>query len=85
VPGSSYSGGFENFPRFHENWGGINCTINGSFVNFWNSQFATGTWGASGVYSAPNRLWGYDPMFNTVANLPPFTPMAVTAVDVVCW
>ena len=85
TPGSTYSGGFENFPRFHENWAGIDCTVNGSFVNFWPSQYATAPWGASGVYSAPNRRWGYDPMFNTVANLPPFTPMTVVAVDVVCW
>ena len=83
--GSAYSGGFENLPRFHENWSGVNCNINGSFVNFWNSQYATGAWGLSGVYSAPNRRWGYDPFFNTVANLPPFTPMTVVAVDVVCW
>jgi hypothetical protein len=85
VPGSTYSGGFENFPRFHEDWTGINCTINGSFVNFWASQYATAPWGSSGVYAAPNRIWGYDPFFNTVANLPPFTPMTVIAVDVVCW
>ncbi len=82
--GSNYSGGFENLPRFHENWSGVNCTLSGSFVNFWPSQYATGAWG-SATYSPPNRLWGYDPMFNTVANLPPFTPMTVTAVDVVCW
>ncbi len=84
-PGSTYSGGFENLPRFHENWSGVNCTITGSFVNFWLSQYATAAWGSSGVYSAPNRAWSYDPLFNTVANLPPFTPMTVTAVDVVCW
>jgi hypothetical protein len=85
IPGSTYSGGFENFPRFHENWANVNCTINGSFVNFWPSQFATAPWGSSGVYVPPSRLWGYDPFFNSVANLPPFTPMIVVANDVVCW
>ncbi|HUR29333.1 MAG TPA: hypothetical protein VM509_14185 [Planctomycetota bacterium] len=85
IPGSTYSGGFENFPRFHEDWTNVNCAINGSFVNFWGSEYATAPWGASGVYAAPNRAWGYDPFFNTVANLPPFTPMTVIAVDVVCW
>ncbi|HUR29336.1 MAG TPA: hypothetical protein VM509_14200 [Planctomycetota bacterium] len=87
IPGStySYSGGFENLPRFHENWGGIVCTVNGSFVNFWPSEHATSPWGYAGVYTAPVRAWGYDPLFNTVANLPPFTPMTVVAVDVVCW
>ena len=85
IPNGQYSGGFENFPRFHENWTGVTCTINGSFVNFWPSRFGTGPWGYSNSYSPPTRMWGYDPMFNTVANLPPFTPMTVVAVDVVCW
>ena len=33
----SYNGGFENLPRFHENWSGIECHINGAFVNTWTS------------------------------------------------
>lgn len=83
--GSSYCGGLENLPRFHENWANVNCTISGSFVNFWNSKFANTQWGLAGVYSAPNRIWSYDNLFNTVANLPPFTPMTCVATDVVCW
>lgn len=81
-----YNGGLENLPRFHEDWSGKNCSIMGSFVNTWYSQYATGTWGIGGDrYNPPNRIWGYDPAFNSVANLPPYTPMAVSAHDVVSW
>ncbi len=84
--GSAYNGGLENLPRFHESWSGKNCAISGSFVNTWFSQYATGTWAYGGDrYKAPNRDWAYDTMFNNVANLPPYTPMAVTAVDVAVW
>lgn len=81
-----YNGGLENLPRFHEDWSGIDCIITGSFVNTWESQFGTGAWKYGGDrYSAPGRKWSYDEAFNQVANLPPFTPMAVTAEDVVMW
>jgi hypothetical protein len=73
-----YNGGFENLPRFHENWTGKNCTITGSFVNTWFSQVATGPWVYGGAwYSAPNRIWSYETMFDQ-GKLPPFTPMVVT-------
>lgn len=81
-----YNGGLENLPRFHENWTGVTCTIRGSFVNLRNSQFATGDWVYGGDrYTAPNRAWAYDPDFNDVTNLPPYTPMAVRARDIVSW
>ena len=84
--GSHYNGGLENLPRFHERWSGKNCVILGSFVNTWSSEYATGQWSYGGDrYNAPNRRWAYDPMFNDVANLPPFTPMAVSAEDIVSW
>jgi hypothetical protein len=81
-----YNGGLENLPRFHEDWSGKTCTITGSFVNTWYSQFATGSWNIGGdYYNPPARVWTYDTAFNSVANLPPFTPMAVAAHDVVSW
>jgi len=81
-----YNGGLENLPRFHESWSGKDCFINGSFVNTWESQFATGKWKYGGDrYKAPGRKWAYDTDFNQVVNLPPFTPMAVTAEGVVTW
>ncbi|MCY2961108.1 MAG: hypothetical protein NTY35_13185 [Planctomycetota bacterium] len=81
-----YNGGLENLPRFHENWTGKNCTIKGAMVNTWNSVHGTGAWVYGGNrYQAPNRIWSYNTAFNSVANLPPFTPMAVSARDVVTW
>lgn len=81
-----YNGGFENLPRFHERWSGVRCNITGSFVNLWKSTVATGAWKYGGdVYEAPNRNWAYDPAFNSLGNLPPFTPMAMRANEVVSW
>ena len=67
-----YSGGAENLIRFLEDWGG-GKTINysGSLICLWESQQATGVWGKSGVYNAPNRNY----LFNIgPGNLPPGTP-----------
>jgi hypothetical protein len=82
----NYNGGLENLPRFHEDWAGRNCTIKGAMVNTWNSEHGTAPWIYGGNrYTAPNRIWSYDTSFNNVANLPPFTPLAVSARDVVTW
>ena len=62
---NGYNGGLQNLPRFHENWGGINCNIAGAFVNLWRSQIATGVYGKSGVYSPPKRFWDFDQQFNS--------------------
>ncbi len=84
--GSAYNGGLENLPRFHENWSGRTASIRGSFVNTWESEYATGKWKyGSDRYTAPRRDWHYETSFNDVANLPPFTPVAVAARDVVSW
>jgi len=73
--GSQYSGGFENLPRFHEDWTGVTCTILGSFVKIYGSVFATGKWVYGGDhYTAPVRKWDYDTTFNNASSLPPFTP-----------
>jgi hypothetical protein len=81
-----YNGGLENLPRFHENWSGRNCTIKGAMVNTWSSEHGTAPWVYGGNrYTAPNRIWSYDTAFNNAANLPPFTPLAVAARDVVTW
>ncbi|MFN8644195.1 MAG: hypothetical protein U0802_22005 [Candidatus Binatia bacterium] len=31
--GSTYNGGLENYPRFHEDWGGTTLTYQGAFVS----------------------------------------------------
>ena len=83
---NDYNGGLENLPRFHESWSNKKCNIVGSFVNTWFSQYATAKWRYGGDrYKAPKRNWSYDTAFNTVANLPPYTPMAVSAEDIVTW
>ncbi|MBI1850908.1 MAG: hypothetical protein HYR85_11240 [Planctomycetes bacterium] len=81
----NYNGGFENFPRFHENWDNVTCRIRGSFVNLYLSDIARGTWVYGGDhYTAPNRNWDYDPAFNDPNQLPPFTPR-VAYVTSVAW
>ena len=63
------SGGAHNFPRFLENWSGMNFTYHGSMCELYASIHFTGTYGKSNVYSAPNRLWYFDNSFLT--NPPP--------------
>lgn len=80
----NYNGGFENLPRFHENWSGRTCTIKGSFVNTWQSAKARGNWVYGGNwYTAPTRVWSYDTSFDS-GNLPPFTPMVIST-RVMAW
>lgn len=72
--GSNYSGGFENLPRFLENWSGKNFTWKGSAVVLWESAQARGQWSGS-YYVPPNRNWTYDLDFLNPNNLPPGTPL----------
>jgi hypothetical protein len=74
------NGQLENVIRFLENWNGKNFTYNGSLIALWHSLNATGDWrccGDSGTnyYNPPNRMWGYDPLFNT--SPPPGTPRGI--------
>jgi hypothetical protein len=71
----TYNGGLENYPRFHEDWGGKTFTYAGSFVSLGTPQFKDGKWGG-GYYSAPNRVWQYEEAYNNAANLPPLSPRA---------
>ena len=76
--GGNYSGGFENLPRFHENWTGKRATIRGSFVNNYESEISQGLWKyGRDVYTAPIRDWQYDLDLTQPGGLPPFTPNAV--------
>lgn len=74
--GASYSGGVENFPRFHENWGGVRFRYRGSMVALFNSTVATGPW-SNANYGAPTREWGFSQMFQQ-GRQPPGTPMLRT-------
>lgn len=71
-----YNGGLENYPRFHENWNGINLTYRGSFISLGTPLHVSGRW-SNQVYSPPERTWDYDPDFNDFAKLPPMTPNMV--------
>ena len=57
------SGGAHNFPRFLEDWGGINFTYYGSLIEAYNSESFTGKWRTSNVYNWPNRMWNFDTNF----------------------
>jgi hypothetical protein len=85
VPGD-YNGGLENYPRFHEDWGGGRAlNYQGSFVSLGEPMRVDGDWCGTGgsttsgcnIYNPPVRNWNFDPAFNDVANLPPLTPRFV--------
>ncbi len=58
---SSYSGGIENFTRFHENWNGTYLTIYGALALLYDSEQATRAW-IQADYTPPSRRWYYDPL-----------------------
>jgi Tfp pilus assembly protein PilX len=80
VPGTSYSGGLENYFRLLEDWTWSNpdktLTYRGSMVMLYQSEVATGTWKNPGtgnnVYTAPIRDWAFDTLFKDKP--PPGTP-----------
>ena len=74
---NQYSGGVENYPRFHENWGGRSLRYRGSIVALFTSEVATGVW-ASARYGAPRREWGFNSMFGSQRRYPPGTPIIRT-------
>jgi hypothetical protein len=83
----SYNGGLENYPRFHEDWGGPGAALNyqGSYVSLGIPVHVAGAWcgtggdnlGGCNMYNPPTRNWNFDPAFNDAANLPPLTPRFV--------
>lgn len=74
--GSGWGGGINNFPRFLECWSGIASRITGSLVIGFRSVFARDEYVAPsvGVYTAPQRFWGFDTNFANPAHQPPGTP-----------
>jgi hypothetical protein len=81
-----YNGGLENYPRFHEDWGGgLALNYQGSFVSLGVPEHVNGLWCGTGgtlttgcnIYNPPIRNWNFDPAFNDAANLPPLTPRFV--------
>jgi hypothetical protein len=77
-----YGGGLENFPRFLENWGGVQTLYRGSLVSVSFAQRATNlcAW-AGAYYSPPPRDWAFETRFLDPANLPPGTPVVGSVVQ----
>jgi len=65
---SSYSGGVENFTRFHEDWSSSYFTIYGALALLFDSEQATRPWNAAD-YTPPQRRWYYDSLLQD--NNPP--------------
>ena len=78
--GGAYNGGLENFPIFHEHWGGDRLTYLGTFVSLEEPEHSNGPWGGW-YYSPPQRDWGYDVRFNDATNLPPLSPRFVYLIQ----
>lgn len=74
---SAYSGGVENYPRFHEEWSGRSLRYRGSIVALFESEIARGAWN-SAKYGAPKREWGFNSMFGSQRRYPPGTPIIRT-------
>jgi hypothetical protein len=71
---SDYNGGLENVLRFLEKWDNKTMTFEGSIVDIWNSEQATGSWSCGGYYTPPIRNWQFDPDLLDPTKLPPATP-----------
>jgi hypothetical protein len=82
-PGNHYGGGLENFPRFLENWGGVDMHYRGSLVSLFTSEWADNhEWSWRNYYSPPNRDWQFDTRFRDPTQLPPGTPTAATVSQI---
>lgn len=73
---NDYSGGVENYPRFHEDWANKSLRYRGSIVALFESEIARGKW-SSAKYGAPKREWGFNSMFGN-GQYPPGTPIVRT-------
>ena len=70
-------GGVHNFLHYLEDWSGTNIYYQGSFVTFYYSHQAVGSFKCcTNVYGVPaNRSYIFDTTFLTPSLLPPRTPM----------
>lgn len=82
--GGSYSGGFENLPRFLENWSNVEFKWRGSAIDLWESMEAIGQWSYGSYYTAPNRNWEFDTDLLDPTKLPPGTPV-ISVIQKVGW
>ena len=82
--GSGYNGGYENLPRFLEDWSNVKLNWRGSAVDVWLSKEATYPWSYGGYYKAPNRNWAFDEDLRDINKLPPGTPL-ISIFQKVSW
>jgi hypothetical protein len=76
VGDAPFSGGAMNLVRLLENWGGSVLTVNGSFVNLYESTEATGWFlFPPSYYQPPTRQFNFDSSYTNSSKLPPGTPM----------
>lgn len=81
-----FQGGPHNALRRHEDWSGTKETFVGSLVTLFRSQYATANFGLNGdYYKPPTRVWSYDESFNSIDQLPPFTPQSILVEPLVIW
>ena len=79
---AAYGGGFENLPRFIENWSNVEYRFRGSIVILWQAKLALGTWYRSSAdyYKPPVRNWGFDLDLLDPAKMPPGTPVVGSVI-----
>ncbi len=83
---NGYEGGWHNTIRFLERLAGATVVFKGSFVCMWKAEsmgldISTSTVSIrGGHYEPPNRVWGFDPRFRNLNNMPPGTPFLATAI-----
>ncbi len=82
--GNAYNGGYENLPRFIEEWTNVKFNWTGSAVDVWLSQEATYPWSYGGYYEAPDRNWAFDEDLRDINKLPPGTPL-ISIFQKVSW
>lgn len=78
----NYGGGLENFPRFLENWGGVEMLYRGSLISLFTSRYANRKrWSWEAYYDPPTRDWAFDLEFRDPTKLPPGTPTVGSVIQ----
>ncbi len=78
----NYGGGLENFPRFLEDWGGVDMLYRGSLVSLFQSRYAKRKrWAWDSYYDPPTRDWAFDMAFRDPTKLPPGTPTVGSVIQ----
>jgi Tfp pilus assembly protein PilX len=71
-----WTGAYQNFVHFIEDWFGVPFVYSGSSVALWGSKLHLGSV-STHFYHPPDRQWAFDPMYKKMVNMPPATPRVV--------